>query len=99
MDSRQPQKFEAAPVPSAKAAVPEPASVVTAPVAMRKRQRTVMNLPRSTSRLEMMIAQGPNMWWNFRKSRIWTMPKRNDHANIWFLKGTICNATVVSSYT
>ena len=53
---------------------------------MRKRQRTVMNLPRSTSRLEMMIAQGPNMWWNFRKSRIWTMPKRNDHANIWFLK-------------
>ena len=33
----------------------------------------------------MMMAQGPNMWWNLRKSRICTMPKRKDQANIWFL--------------
>ena len=47
---------------------------------MRNKNKTVMNLPRSTSRLEMMMAQGPNMWWNLRKSRIWTMLKRNDQA-------------------
>ena len=73
---------------------------------MRKRNRTVMNFPRSISKLktiiyyklnwdylkskaqnlEMIIAQGPNMWWNFRKSKIWTIPKRNDQARNWFLK-------------
>ena len=50
-----------------------------------------MNLPRSTSRLEMIMAQGPNMWWNLRKSRICTMPKRKDQANIWFLINKIFN--------
>ena len=25
------------------------------------------------------------MWWNLRKSRICTMPKRKDQASIWFL--------------
>ena len=33
----------------------------------------------------MMIAHGPNMWWNLRKSRIWTIPNRKDHARNWFL--------------
>ena len=31
------------------------------------------------------MAQGPNMWWNFKKSKIWTIPNKKDQAKNWFL--------------
>ena len=42
----------------------------------------------------MMIAQGPNMWWNFKKSRIWTIPNRKDQARNWFLRKGVRNRLV-----
>ena len=33
--------------------------------------RIVRNLPKSIIRLLIKMAQGPNRWWNDKKSRIW----------------------------
>ena len=41
------------------------------------------------SYLEIMMAQGPNIWWNLRKSRICTIPNRKAQASIWFLHSQV----------
>lgn len=44
---------------------------------------TTRNLPRSFIKSPMMIAHGPNRWWNERKSKIWTHANKNDRAKHW----------------
>lgn len=44
---------------------------------------TTRNLARSFIRSPIIMAHGPNKWWNDKKSKIWTHAIRNDMANIW----------------
>lgn len=44
---------------------------------------TAKNLAKSFIRSPMMIAHGPNRWWNDRKSKICTHASRNDRAKNW----------------
>lgn len=45
---------------------------------------TTKNRPKSFIKSPMMIAHGPNKWWNDRKSKICTQANRNDRAKHWF---------------
>lgn len=45
---------------------------------------TTKKRPKSFIKSPMMIAQGPNRWWNDKKSNIWTHASRKDKAKHWF---------------
>lgn len=45
---------------------------------------TTKKRPKSFIKSPMMIAHGPNRWWNDKKSNIWTHASRNDRAKHWF---------------
>lgn len=44
---------------------------------------TTKNRPKSFIKSPMMIAHGPNKWWNDKKSKIWTHASKNDRAKHW----------------
>lgn len=48
-----------------------------------KMANTTRNRPKSFIRSPMMIAHGPNRWWNDKKSKIWTHASKNDKAKHW----------------
>lgn len=48
-----------------------------------KMASTAKKRAKSFSKSPIMIAHGPNKWWNDKKSKIWTQASKNDKAKHW----------------